>query len=363
MRYLAWFCALIAGAAFASERDIQLDRARAALHEAPPAPPGYATPRELQEAVNAGKHERLGPADVAALMNDHIVVERDVEYGRGGGISLTLDLFRPARMDAPAPALLFVHGGGWKGKGKGFYDYWCARYAGMGYVCATIEYRTSNEAIYPAAVQDVNCAVRWMRANATHYNVDPYHVALIGQSAGAHLALMAAYADDGIFQSDCVAGGPGPKVQAVVNYYGPVDLMLRPMYAMDFVQAFLGATFSEAPERYKHASPVEHVSRDDPPTLIVHGTIDGLVRIAQGDILAEALEAAGVPCVYDRIEGWDHGMEAYKEVNEHCMYVQDRFLATYLPLPPQQPAPIVEAPPGPESNAVEPIAVELEMGE
>ena len=354
MKRFLTLCVMVAASATAQDQGL-LDRARAALREAPHAPPGYDTPQELQAAVKAGEILALGPDDAAAWLREGVVVERDLEYGVADGISLTLDLFRPGRMHAPAPMLIYIHGGGWIGKGKDFCTYWCARYAAMGYVCATVEYRTSNEAIYPAAIQDVNCAIRWMRANATNYNADPYKIALVGQSAGAHLALMAAYTDDEQFQGDCGMAGVSGAVQAVVEYYGPVDMTLRQMVGMGDVQRFLGATFGEAPERYKQASPVEHVSSDDPPTLIFHGTIDGVVGIAQADILAETLESAGVPYVYDRIEGWDHVMEMFKKVNEHCMAVQDGFLATYLPLPPPPP---VEVPATVEVGRVEGPPVE-----
>ncbi|HIJ65390.1 MAG TPA: alpha/beta hydrolase [Candidatus Hydrogenedentes bacterium] len=305
--------------------------AREALLEAPPLPAGYQTSKDLQRDIQAGKLEFLGPQHVS--ISEATLVENDIEYGRVGDHALLLNLFRPKEITKPVPGLVFIHGGGWELKGKEFCTYWVARYAARGYVCATIEYRVSSEAAYPAAVEDAKCAVRWMRGNAVKYGVDPDKIGVIGMSAGGHLAMMCGYASD-VAELEGAGGHPGvsSRPQAVVTYYGPTDL--TKLKEMDIVRRFLdNKTFEEAPEMYAQASPITHVTSDDPPTLIFHGTIDGIVPVEQSDALAEKLDALGVPYVYDRQEGWDHVMDIVIEVSKRCLFIQDRFLDAFLPLP------------------------------
>jgi len=245
-----------------------------------------------------------------------VAVERDVVYNDAG---MALDVYRPAA--AAAPGLVFIHGGGWEAKGKEYYSYWAARYAGMGYVCVSVEYRTSNEAPYPAAVDDCRDAVRWMRARAGELGLDPGRIAVIGQSAGGHLALLTAYAP---------GGGADAPVQAVVAYYAPTDLADTHLREYDVVRKFLGAAYGEDPDRYRDASPIAHVRPGLPPTLLLHGTIDALVPIRESERLAAALAEAGVPHYLLRLEGWDHSFEVVKAVNAHCMPIQDAFLSASL---------------------------------
>lgn len=302
------------------------------LADAPPLPAGYDTPKELQAAVKEGKHRLLGPEDLH--IPDTIESKPDVEYGRVGDQPLLLDLWKPKSIGEPVPGLIFIHGGGWKVKGKGFYTYWTAHHAAQGYVCATIEYRIAEEATFPGAVSDAKCAVRWMRANAEELGVDPNQIAVIGQSAGAHLALMAAYTPE-IAELEGTGGheGVSSAVQLAVSYYAPTDLTAPALAQKDIVQNFMGAPYEEAREQYELASPLFHVDADDPPTLIFHGTIDGIVPIEQADALADALAAAGVPYVYDREQGWDHAMDVFTDVNKRCMWITEQFLAKYMPLP------------------------------
>ena len=318
---------LLAVAAAVAESS--LERARDMLKEAPAAPTGYATSKEMQEAIKAGAHPLLGPEDV--VIADTVAVERDIPYSESG---MKLDLFRPKSVGKPAPGVVYIHGGGWKHKGKDFCTYWAARYAGMGYVCVSIEYRTSDEAIYPAAIEDAKASVRWLRAHAVDYGVDPGRIAAIGQSAGAHLALMLALtAGDAQFEGNGGNADQSSAVQAAVAYYPPTDFSVPDIQRLDVVQQFLGGTSGDVPDRYAQVSPITHVTADDAPILLFHGTIDGLVPVDQSDRLAKKLDTVGVPCVYDRIDGWDHGMDIVKAVNTHCMAVQDRFLEVFLARP------------------------------
>ena len=303
----------------------------AILEGAPTLPQGYANVDALQEAINAGKYEVIGPQHVE--ITDDTVVEKDLEYGRIGDYVLLLDLYRPKQVDKPVPGLVFIHGGGWGEKGKDFYAYWTARYANRGYVCATIEYRMSWEAKFPAAVEDAKCAVRWMRANAAKYGVDPARIGVVGLSAGAHVALMVAYTPHLIeLEGDAGHADHSSRVQAVVSYYGPTDLVADGVRDLKAVRQFIGEHFGKAPGQYLKASPITHVSKDAPPTLLFHGAIDAIVPVAQSDALANKLRLLGVPCLYDRQPGWHHAMDLLVDVNRRCLYIQDRFLDRFLPL-------------------------------
>jgi acetyl esterase/lipase len=310
-----------------SDRFLQ-NRLDQAWETAPPLPQGYENPKALQAAVQEGAVEMLGPQHVK--IDDRIVVQNDIVYAEADGQQLMLNLFSPAGLERPVPGLIFIHGGGWKAKGKDFYTYWTARYALRGYVCATIEYRTSDEAPFPAAVQDAKCAVRWMRANAEALHVDPERIAVIGQSAGAHLALMAAYASDvPELASDCHPD-VSDAVQAVVAYYPPTDLTRDKLETKGVVEDFIGVPYAERPDMYQLASPRAHLDADDPPTLLFHGTIDGIVPVAQSDLLAADLERLGIPYLYDRQTGWDHAMDIFVGVNRRSLAIQDVFLDAVL---------------------------------
>ena len=298
----------------------------------PPAPKGYSNSLTVTMAIGAKdikliEQPRILPPGVWEL--------KDLEYGKIGERSLKLDLFMPEKINRPVPGLIFIHGGAWAGGSRDVYRYYTVRYAQRGYVCATISYRFYKEAPYPAAVQDAKCAVRWLRENAAQYHVDPDRTGVIGGLAGGHLAMMVGYSSD----VPELEGGGGhtnvsSRVQAVVDFYGPADLTTPFARKSNTVRQFLaGKTFEEAKAVYEQASPLSHVSKDDPPTLIFHGTIDDVVPIDQADALATKLRGLGVPCVYDRLEGWPHALDVAEVVNEHCRLLMDRFFAKYLPLP------------------------------
>ena len=155
---------------------------------------------------------------------DGVVLEKDIEYGNAGGHSLQLDLYRPAKITKPVPALLFIHGGAWKSGKRQDYHFYTAAYAKKGYVVATASYRLVGQAPFPAAVQDCKCAVRWLRANAKKYNIDPAQIAVIGGSAGGHLSMMLGYSDDPGLEGDSGNKGVSSRVSAVVNIYGVYDM-------------------------------------------------------------------------------------------------------------------------------------------
>jgi acetyl esterase/lipase len=155
---------------------------------------------------------------------------------------------------------------------------------------------------------------------------------LVGQSAGAHLALMVAYSpDEPGLEGTGGHAGTSSRVHAVVNFYGPADLTAPLVSRRKAVRQFMGRSSQrEAPDLYAAASPILYLTSDDPATLIVHGTADDVVPVEQSDRLAAALDEFGIPYVYDRQEGWNHAMDVWGPVNERCLYVMDRFLEKFL---------------------------------
>lgn len=300
--------------------------------DSPPPAPGYKTPAAVMAAIVAGE---IKLTKAPKEMPEGVIEQKNIEYGKVGDRSLQLDLYAPEKISKPVPGLIFIHGGGWTGGSRDVYKPYTVSYAKKGYVAATISYRFSGEATFPAAVEDAKCAVRWLRANSAKYHVDPNKIAVIGGSAGGHLSLMVGYSSE-VPELEGDGGNPkvSSRVQAVVDLYGPYDLTTDFARKAGVVKKFLGdKTYDEAPELYKRASPMTYLTKNDPPTLILHGTIDDVVPIEQSDRLAARLKELGIPVVYDRLEGWPHTMDAAEIVNQRCQYFMGSFFAKYLPLP------------------------------
>lgn len=315
---LLFLCLLAISACTPKETDI--------LAGAPPVPKGYANYLEVVAAFGKGEVKLI--ADNPPIP-DSVEAHKDIEYAKESGQSLLLDLFVPKALTKPAPTLVFIHGGGWSGGKKEDYHVYNIDFAKRGYVTATLNYRLSGVAPYPAAVQDCKTAIRWLRAHAAEYGIDPERIGVIGGSAGGYLVMMLGYAHDPALEGSLYKE-QSSNVQAVANFYGPCDLTVEMARKAPEVTSFLKKTYEEAPELFKSSSPIFYITKDAPPTLIVHGTIDQTVPLAQSDALAAKLAEAGVPYVYDKIEGWPHTLDAAAGVNEHCQYVLDKFMSRYL---------------------------------
>lgn len=305
----------------------------AELGEMPPEPPaGFATSDDAVDAIRSGK---VAAVNLIQPLPPGIVIQRDIEYGNPGDRPLLLDLYSPKESTAAVPGIIFVHGGSWKHGKKEDYRIYAMHFAARGYVVASIQYRLSKEAPFPAAIHDVKAAIRYMRANADSIGVDPDRIGIAGGSAGGHLSMMAGYsADVGELDGHSGHAGVSSRVQCVVNLYGPTDMTTE--YARKVsttnsaVSDFFEGTYEEQPESYAAGSPLNYVTADDPPTLILHGTADTLVPINQADILAEKLAGFGVPYVYDRLPGWPHSMDVARPVHERCRWYMERFFDRYL---------------------------------
>jgi acetyl esterase/lipase len=298
----------------------------------PPAPKGFKNPGDVPNAILTGTLKTINTNEP---LRSNVEFIEGIEYGEVGGKLLQLDMYRPANLSRKVPARIFIHGGGWRKGKRSDYRHYCMRFAQRGYVVCSVSYRLIEEAPFPAAVQDVKCAVRWLRTNAGKYNVDPDKIAVLGGSAGGHLAMMVGYSSD-VAEMEGKGGNEGvsSRVQAVVNFYGPTDLTTEYARKHNTVRGFFAyKSYEEIPDQYRLASPMTHVTADDPPALIFQGTIDELVPVEQADRLATKLEDVGVPYVYDRLAGWPHSMDLAESVSEHCCWYIEHFLDRYLPLP------------------------------
>ena len=292
-----------------------------------PPPKGYPNETILKAAYGLGILDLI---DTKPEVPEDILTFENIEYKLVDSISLQLDIYKHKDIQSPAPTIIFVHGGSWRGGKRQDYLPYLIDYAKKGYITVTVSYRLIKIAKFPAAVQDVNCAVSWIRSNASQYGIDPARIALFGGSAGGHLSLMAGYCgNDSLFSQHCTIQIDN-KVKAIVDFYGPVDLTTPYATSTYQVKDFLNSTYDKNPELFRIASPRQYISGDDPPTLIFQGTIDSLVPVSQSDSLAQWLKQAGVPHEYHRLKGWPHSMDLSAKVNEYCQFYIDRFLEKYL---------------------------------
>lgn len=252
---------------------------------------------------------------------------KDIEYKNINGKSLQLDIYKPANIKDPAPLLVFIHGGGWKSGKRSDYLVYLVDFARRGYVTATVSYRLLNDGPYPACAEDIRDVVGWFFRNGKKYGYDPYRIALIGGSAGGHLAMLGGYGW-GITKeaSDSIKH----KIKAVVDIYGPADLTTEYARKHSLVTSFIARSYEDSPGLYTEASPVNYLDKNDPPTLILHGTSDRLVPIGQSDNLKEKLDSLGIPCEYYRLPLWPHTMDVVKRVNDFCQARMNEFFRKYL---------------------------------
>ncbi|MFH1718544.1 MAG: alpha/beta hydrolase [Planctomycetota bacterium] len=299
--------------------------------EVPPIPQGYADELAVKTAILLGQIKLIDAINVSTPDNVEEIL--DVEYGTGGERKLQLDLYLPKGRTKATPAIIFIHGGAWKAGKRSDMKFYCVKFAEKGYVTATVTYRLTGEAPFPAAVHDVKCAIRWLRANAAKYQVDPEHIVVSGNSAGGHLSMMIGYSDDPSLEGSGGNNGLSSRVCAVVNFYGPTDLTTDFARKQGVVEDFMGGKmFDEASDAYKLASPLFSLTQDDPPTLIFHGTIDSTVPIVQADKLADKLKELGIDYVYERYDGWPHTMDLAEAVNRRCVYQMEQFFKKYIPI-------------------------------
>ena len=245
---------------------------------------------------------------------DSVTAEMDVEYSRVGE-RVAMDIYKP-KAAGVYPAVLAIHGGGFRGGNRQSYRALCVKLAERGYVAATASYRLSPGNQFPAHVEDVKAAVRYLRANAAKLGIDPARIGATGGSAGGHLVLMLGLTGD---LKEFEGSGPNPgvssKVQAVVNFYGPTDFThsYEPGKSVDAAQVlplFLGGDLEHERRQHILSSPLYYVNPLAAPTMTVHGTKDTYVNYEHALWLTERLKAAGVDNELVTIEGAGHGFKS-----------------------------------------------------
>jgi acetyl esterase/lipase len=221
------------------------------------------------------------------------------------------------------PVVVFIHGGGWQ---KGDKQAGLGRLIPLvqkGYFGATINYRLTDIAPFPAQIEDCKCAIRWVRAHAKEYNLDPDHIGVWGGSAGGHLVALLGTSG----RAKALEGKGGwpdqsSNVQAVADYFGPADFLywaeeakkkgvelqqLEAQHAGSAITKLLGGKFSEKMDVAKQASPVTYIDKNDPPVFIGHGEKDQLVPLSQSQVFCDALKKAGVEATLHVVKGAGHG--------------------------------------------------------
>jgi acetyl esterase/lipase len=263
----------------------------------------------------------------AQLPAQTVSVEEDVPYAT----NLKLDIYRPSNQGTSLrPAVILIHGGAWMSFDKSTMHGMGEFLARAGYVGFAVDYRLfhGSENRWPAQLDDVQRAVRWVRANAAKYGVTSDHIGAFGHSAGAQLACLLGM-EDTRDNSDSALAKFSSRVQAVVDTSGPVDFTRDHDADGDaFFTAFLGADFKQNPEAWRDASPVFHVDKKNAPFLIVHGTADESVGIAQAEELYDKLKSAGVPVKLLKL---DDGHMFSKPENRHRLAIEtESFFDQYL---------------------------------
>ena len=250
------------------------------------------------------------------------VGEYDVKYVADGDDAQALDIYYPeAATDKPLPLLVWIHGGGWSGGSKAGNPY--LGQLARGYVTASIEYRFSQKAPFPAQIQDCQAAIRFLRANAKKYSIDPERVGVGGASAGGHLSALVG-TSGGKKTFPAVGGNEdqSDRVQAVCDIFGPTDFwtvikqaeedknvknIFKWNTSGDPYHNLIAAKVGEDKEKCEAVSPVKYVTKDNPPFLILHGDHDTLVPYAQSTQLQELLTKAGVEVTLQKLPGAGHG--------------------------------------------------------
>lgn len=282
-------------------------------------------PAERRAALRS---HRISASDLArGISLGDVLIRRGIEFAKPSGVPLTVDVYRPVS-PGPHPILLQLYGGAWQRGSPEDNPTFASYFASKGYLVMALDYRHAPEWRWPAQIQDVRAALGWVIAHAAEYEGDRSRVAVIGRSAGAQLALVAAYQ----------AGMP--LVRAVASYYGPVDLVEGwrrpprpdPLDIRAILETYLGGTPEAVPALYHDASPVTYARTRVPPTLLVYGARDHIVEARFGRELNDRLHANGATSVLLEIPWAEHAFDALPNglSGQIALYYTERFFAWAL---------------------------------
>ncbi|MFC1900813.1 alpha/beta hydrolase fold domain-containing protein [Chloroflexota bacterium] len=265
---------------------------------------------EADESSSIPVTEEREP-ELPIIPHTEVRITRNVEYGRADGIPLLLDIYMPKTpIVEPMPVIVFIHGGGWQNGDK--YPGKAEILAKRGFLGISINYRLSGVAPFPAAVEDCKCAIRWVRAHAEEYDIDPDKIGIWGSSAGGHLVMMLGCVDETAgLEGNSGWAAHSSRVQAVCSYFGPADFTIMGRFGtrteFSAEAKFLGGTMEEIPDVYVKASPITYVSTDDPPLLMVHGNMDYTVSFKQSEHMLDAYQQEGLEATLIEVKDAGHG--------------------------------------------------------
>ncbi|MEH2179634.1 alpha/beta hydrolase [Nostoc sp.] len=253
--------------------------------------------------------------------------QKDILFASPGGVSLKMEVYQPPEV-GKYPVVVVIYGGAWQYGNTHANSEFNQYIANHGYTVFAINYRHAPQYQFPSQLDDVRTALNFIRKHAAEYEADSERMVLLGRSAGAHLAMLAAYQPD------------APPIRAVVNYYGPVNLTEGyktppnpdPINTRTVLKAFLGGSLEELPNRYQIASPINYLMHPLPPTLLIYGSRDHLVEARFGRQMYESLHESGNTAVFLEIPWAEHAFDAvFNGVsNQLALYYTERFLAWAL---------------------------------
>ncbi|MBD2611816.1 alpha/beta hydrolase [Nostoc punctiforme FACHB-252] len=297
--------------------------------------------RAMKQALGADYLEKI-PLELKAKMRTHpfnlvnsfrgIALgktrhQKDIIFANPAGVPLKMEVYQPQEV-GKYPAVIVIYGGAWQRGNPSANSEFNQYIAQQGYTVFAIDYRHAPQYQFPSQLDDVRTALNFIRKHAAEYEADPENLVLIGYSAGAHLAMLAAYQPD------------APPIRAVVSYYGPVDLTEGyksppspdPINNRAVLKAFLGGSLEELPNQYQIASPINYLKHPLPPTLLIYGSRDHVVKPQFGKQMYESLHSSGNTAVFLEIPWAEHAFDAvFNGVsNQLALYHTERFLAWAL---------------------------------
>ena len=261
---------------------------------------------------------------------DNVVQSKDIIFKKVGDQEIGVDIYQPKNDPTPNPLILVIHGGYWKSGDKTVHAQQGIEFAELGYTVASVNYRLSADYKFPANIEDIYDCLKFLVKNAEKYNIDPNRIVTYGGSAGGHLSAfigLAANTDGRAYNK-----GINPdSFKGIISLYGMHDLTLPIQMEHPFTQQYIGDIFENTSAKYRDASPIYHVDKNDPPVLLVHGAIDGSVSVQNSDALSAMLREVGVPYTYDRVDGWPHAMDFFSPIAERTLWFIYQFLKTHMP--------------------------------
>lgn len=273
-------------------------------------------------------------------LRDTVVEHRDLEYASINGKPLLLDLYLPKGVRNP-PLLVWIHGGGWRNGDKGRGGKLMPLGTAAGYACASINYRLSGEATFPAQIHDCKAAIRWLRAQADKYGYDARRIGVGGSSAGGHLvALLGTSGGDKDLEGKVGTHlDQSSSVQAVCDMWGPTDFLQMDAHALPNARfkhndprspesLMIGGPILENKDKVAKANPITYIDKQDPPFLILHGSKDPLVPVHQSHLLQAGLQKNKVPVTLRVVEGAGHGGREFNapDINAQILKFFDQHL-------------------------------------